>query len=200
MCRSRVIDDVYTTATPNSNLRDLKKAFEAKRIKLYAKILELEARLVCQYSDHKFVRFGKDMIRRNDWATIVQEIEKLATLSDDDRAVLDSEKLSAGFDKMTLGFDQVTKRMSKLEEQNKAQHTTQIEWRNIDEQRVQNQEKSTVLEWISSVPYAEHHNFNRGKRLDGTGAWLFGTEKKPQFSEWRETSPSSILWLLGGSK
>lgn len=199
MCRSRVIDNVYNTSIQNSDFRDLKKAFETKRIKPYAKILELGARLVYQYSDNKLIRIGKDIVRRNDWAAIVEEIKSLATLSDEDR-VLDSEKLSVGFDEMKIDFDQATKRLSKLEEQNKAQHEAQIEWRKMDELRVKNQEISEVLSWISSVPYAGHQNFNQEKRLDGSRVWLFGTEKKPQFSEWRDTGTSSILWLLGGSK
>ncbi|KAH8809444.1 hypothetical protein F5884DRAFT_883657 [Xylogone sp. PMI_703] len=160
ICRSRIIDNIYITSPQNSGLRDLKKAFEARRIKLYAKILELEARLTGEY--------------------------------------LDSEKLSACFEEMKIYFDQVTKQMSILEEQDKALRTTQIEWREMDELRVESQEVSEVLNCISNIPYAEHHNFNREKRIDGTGDWLFGTGKKPQFSQWHDADRSSILWLLGG--
>ena len=201
ICRSKVIDEIYEISSAQGlELQKLKRAFEKKRIKLYAKILELEARIVCQYSDRKITRIGNDMIQRNDWQALVEEIEILDTLSDEDRRILDAVRLSSGFREMQVNFDQVRTRMAKLELQNEVHHDYQIEWRKSEEQRENNKELSEILTWISSVPYEENHVFNRGKRLDGTGEWLFAAEHQPEFAEWRSSNQSSILWLLGGSK
>jgi hypothetical protein len=201
ICRSKVIDEIYKISSAQGlELQKLKRAFEKKRIKLYAKILELEARIVCQYSDKKITRIGKDMIQRNDWQALVAEIKNLDILSDEDRRILDAEKLSSGFREMQVNFDQVRTRMAKLEVQNEVHHDYQIEWRKREEQREDNEELSEMLTWISTVPYGENHVFNRGKRLNGTGEWLFTADNQPEFAEWRSSNQSSILWLLGGSK
>ena len=55
-------------------------------------------------------------------------------------------------------------------------------------------ERLKILEWISSIPYEENHDFARQGRTNGTGEWLLRHEK---YREWRASSASMILWLHG---
>ncbi|KAL7270484.1 hypothetical protein RUND412_006805, partial [Rhizina undulata] len=51
-----------------------------------------------------------------------------------------------------------------------------------------------ILDWISKVPFEDHHLFIRRSRQVGTGNWLL---KKNDFENWRNSRSSSILWLHG---
>lgn len=69
--------------------------------------------------------------------------------------------------------------------------------RSLEETKNESQlekERLETLRWLSEVPYKEHHQSLSKGLLKGTGTWL---SKKPQFTEWRNSSVSSILWLHG---
>ncbi|KIM99246.1 hypothetical protein OIDMADRAFT_65994, partial [Oidiodendron maius Zn] len=51
-----------------------------------------------------------------------------------------------------------------------------------------------ILQWLSTVPYEQHHQNVRKDRLLGSGMWLLS---KSEFTLWRSSSVSSILWLHG---
>ncbi|KAL7270204.1 hypothetical protein RUND412_007099, partial [Rhizina undulata] len=55
-------------------------------------------------------------------------------------------------------------------------------------------ERSKILEWLSRVPFENHHFFIRPFRQDATGKWLL---QKRDFISWKDSSSSSILWLHG---
>lgn len=55
-------------------------------------------------------------------------------------------------------------------------------------------ERSKILQWISSVEYAKHHLTAAEDRVKGTGEWLF---RKNDFIAWQSSSDSTILWLHG---
>ena len=61
-------------------------------------------------------------------------------------------------------------------------------------QKLDSSERLNILQWISSIPYAENHFFARQERTNGTGGWLLRHEK---YREWRISSASMILWLHG---
>lgn len=51
-----------------------------------------------------------------------------------------------------------------------------------------------ALEWVSRIPYEQHHNTNKCEILQGTGLWLFEEET---FTKWKQDDRSTILWLRG---
>ena len=55
-------------------------------------------------------------------------------------------------------------------------------------------ERTEILEWISTVPYTNHHKRISDDRLEGTGEWIL---KKEKYRTWR-ASTNSILLLLRG--
>ena len=54
--------------------------------------------------------------------------------------------------------------------------------------------RTEVLNWLSSIPYTQHHQRIYSDVLSGTGAW-FLTE--PRLVEWQALSSSSFIWLHG---
>ena len=55
-------------------------------------------------------------------------------------------------------------------------------------------ERSRILQWISPIPYMQHHKQARKDVLAGTGAWFL---KKEKLLGWLSSSSSSIMWLHG---
>ena len=55
-------------------------------------------------------------------------------------------------------------------------------------------ERSEVLQWISPIPYIQHHNQAKSDVLPGTGAWFLKDEK---VLSWLSSNSSSIMWLHG---
>ena len=55
-------------------------------------------------------------------------------------------------------------------------------------------ERGTILQWISPIPYMQHHNQARRDVLAGTGAWFLNDDK---VLRWLSSSSSSIMWLHG---
>ena len=54
--------------------------------------------------------------------------------------------------------------------------------------------RSEILEWVSAIPYTEHHKRISKGRLEGTVEWLF---KKEEYCAWRSSSVSKLLLLRG---
>ncbi|KAI5841657.1 hypothetical protein BZA05DRAFT_344843, partial [Tricharina praecox] len=62
------------------------------------------------------------------------------------------------------------------------------------QQRLEGSRRSDILEWISKIPYTNHHKRISEVRLKGTGEWLF---KKTEYHNWRSSSASKLLLLRG---
>lgn len=56
------------------------------------------------------------------------------------------------------------------------------------------EQRFAILQWLSNVPYAQHHQNVRKDMLHNSGLWMLD---KPEYKVWQTTSSSSILWLHG---
>jgi ankyrin repeat domain-containing protein 50 len=59
---------------------------------------------------------------------------------------------------------------------------------------VEEDELVGTLEWISSVPFREHHDSVKNSRTADTCRWLLDHDL---FRAWEQSSASGILWLQG---
>lgn len=55
-------------------------------------------------------------------------------------------------------------------------------------------ERTSLLKWISKIPYMSHHKWICDNRLEGTCEWLFS---KKEYFDWRGSSASKLLLLRG---
>lgn len=53
--------------------------------------------------------------------------------------------------------------------------------------------KLEILQWLSVVPYKEHHTLIDDDRLEGTGEWLLS---KTEYKEWRQEGCAEDRRLL----
>lgn len=51
-----------------------------------------------------------------------------------------------------------------------------------------------VLNWLSSIPYTQHHQRHSEARLSGSAQWLL---RHPQYEDWKGSSSSSLFLLQG---
>ncbi|KAI5813157.1 hypothetical protein BZA77DRAFT_346632, partial [Pyronema omphalodes] len=59
---------------------------------------------------------------------------------------------------------------------------------------LEDSERSSILQWISAIPYSSHHRRISEGRLEGTGEWLF---ERPEYNEWLSSNESKLLLLRG---
>ncbi|KAI5793675.1 hypothetical protein FPQ18DRAFT_291438 [Pyronema domesticum] len=59
---------------------------------------------------------------------------------------------------------------------------------------LEDSERSSILEWISTIPYPSHHKRISAGRLEGTGKWLF---ERQEYRMWISSSVSKLLLLRG---
>ncbi|GKZ48065.1 hypothetical protein AbraIFM66951_011816 [Aspergillus brasiliensis] len=72
-------------------------------------------------------------------------------------------------------------------------------WRLVDEsaiyaKTVEQGRFVDILQWLSSVPYTQHHTRQSEGRLPSSSEWIF---HHPEYIAWKSTSSSSILLLHG---
>ncbi|KAK2603132.1 hypothetical protein N8I77_009612 [Diaporthe amygdali] len=60
--------------------------------------------------------------------------------------------------------------------------------------RLDENERSKLLQWLSPIYYASDHDFARKGRVGDTGSWLL---HKTIFQQWEKSSVSEIFWLHG---
>ncbi len=51
-----------------------------------------------------------------------------------------------------------------------------------------------ILQWISPIPYEQHHNQAKKDVMEDTGHWFLNDD---ELLGWRGSSTSSIMWLRG---
>ncbi|KAH8586045.1 hypothetical protein B0O99DRAFT_586459 [Bisporella sp. PMI_857] len=61
-------------------------------------------------------------------------------------------------------------------------------------ERVNDEERFKILEWISPIQYGKHHDTVKEARTSNTCEWLLQDER---FRNWEDASSSVILWLQG---
>jgi hypothetical protein len=59
---------------------------------------------------------------------------------------------------------------------------------------LQREDRSKILQWISTIPYSLHHQTVRKDRLPDSGDWML---RNARFKEWMQSSSSATLWLHG---
>jgi hypothetical protein len=55
-------------------------------------------------------------------------------------------------------------------------------------------QRRQILDWLSTQPYLDHHTTIKLRVLDGTCRWVL---EHASFTEWKDESTNSLLWLHG---
>lgn len=163
--------------------------FEESTIKLYRTILEFQIRVGRQYSESWAARYGRDVIKADDWAGLKSQIctleSKCSVLARD----LSLEKIEAGLMSSDLhiqqGFDQMQKELAKTATSIDHQTMLQSTWRQTDEER-------EVVQLFRKGNAYENQKNRIPKRVFETCNWVLENKK---FLEWEQSQVPDLLWL-----
>src|SRR5271168_5417275 len=76
--RYRVFERVYREVTQRpQDMADLSKKYEDKITQLYSRILEYQARAVCQLSSNPVAQYLRDVFKVYDWKEMLVKIQNL---------------------------------------------------------------------------------------------------------------------------
>jgi hypothetical protein len=103
------------------------------------------------------------------------------TLSQDDRTLSQEARVRTARELNKMQKDLAQIRIMRLQIEAVWKHQT-------DTQRLQ------ILQWVSGIPYMDHHRNAANGRTSDTGTWLL---QYPSFQAWESSLSPMILWLHG---
>lgn len=163
--------------------------FEENTIKLYRTILEFQIRVSRQYSESWATRYGRDVIKADDWAGLKNQISMLESKCTILARDLSLEKVEVGLQSSELhiqqGFEQMQKELARTATSIDHQTALQSTWRQTDEER------EVVQLFRKGNPYENQKN-RIPKRNSETCNWVMENKK---FIEWEQNRIPDLLWL-----
>ncbi|KAF8416385.1 hypothetical protein EV426DRAFT_541365 [Tirmania nivea] len=155
---------------------------EKSILRLYIKILKFLAQAIQRLNENHF----NAVFTTEDISDDLQKIEELGRTVALDADVTEAQSTRTGFERLQKLLGDVYLTVSPFGPRLDA-----------IEQKLERARKSKILQWISEIPYIEHHTRINESRLDGTTGWLF---KREEYWNWRATSASKLLLLRGTRK
>ena len=202
ICRYTVIEEIYHTQTAevsatSSAAHSIKLGYSLEKYitKLYSQIILYQVRVVCQLLRPAVVQFGRDVIKVDDWATLLLEIKETDLVCKGFFSVIDSQRLQHGFNEQARRREQLYLELqSNLElllqtTENNAKDVKD----NWQEQKSfrRSDEESSFLQGLYNSQYEEHKSRNLD-RVPGTCQWFLRNKK---YSTWKENKSSDLLWV-----
>ena len=177
------------------NFEELNRTFEAELTKLYTRILKYQAQVVCQMHRHTFIRNGRDILKLDDWSTLLDDIKKAEAACTGISQVVSSEKLEATLKDLSRRLDLLLFEHGKqyYELQRTADHIlTGVEHLSKEQQQWhRTDEESRCLQALCTSTYEDHKDRNP-PRVPGTCLWFL---KNQRFDDWLARDSSDLLWV-----
>lgn len=204
ICRYTVVEKTYcnqidnrpsTLSKTSSRSSDIGAHIWTHITKLYSKILQYEAQVVCYFVRPKVFQYGRDIIKVDDWTVLLADIKKIDNECKDVYSVIGSNSLHKGLDDQKkqmeslyvdlLGsLDGLQDTAEGILQDGKDKNKVQEGWRWEDE-------KSECLQNFYTSEY-ETFKARIEDRVPNTCQWLLCNEK---YRKWLETSTSDLLWV-----
>jgi ankyrin repeat protein len=164
-------------------------------IKLYAYILEFEARAACQFSRNTVFQTARNVIKADDWEGVLGKIEELEIACEKLTLRIDAKDQRARMKHVETILDSQSHRVGELLksdeerwklvlEELKAGREEQNEW-------CRNTVWSDCHRSLRTTPYEENKDRNPD-RVPGTCEWFL---KHPRYRKWRDERASNWLWV-----
>ena len=202
IARFTVIEGTYrqhisTRSTSSSliDMTDLDHSFELQVTKLHSQILSYQARVVFQLPRNALVQYGRDVLKVDDWSTMLAEMKTTEFSCSEISKILDTERVDADWkeqkSRMHELFHSYEEHRRSLEQTNDQMAVALRQ--GIEEQRDWHRSKEEIecLQALCASTYVDHKNRNPD-RVPGTCQWLLSSEK---FHEWAESDSSELLWV-----
>lgn len=167
-----------------------------KMAQLYTKILEYQIRLVHQYSHNSAVRFGRDLVKADDWKTMFSQIQSLDTQCTQIAADLGQDELEAGIKQNNTKIEGMLRSwnvgLQGLREE--LRHTSAaIEASSTeDHNRCRKDDTRALIHALrASNPYRDQME-RAPSRHPGTCLWALN---HVLFQNWRNDARAKLLWI-----
>ena len=177
------------------DFEELSRSFEAQLTKLYSRILNYQARVICQMRRHTLIRNGRDIFKLDGWSTLLDDIKKAEAACTEISQVVSSEKLEATLAGLSckLGVLLYEHMQHYVNLQNTADHILT----GIDQSRKEQQqwhrtdEESRCMQALCTSAYEDHKDRNPPRAL-GTCLWFLRNQR---FGDWLTRGSSDLLWV-----
>jgi len=178
--RGQVYELVYTLDnTHQAALENLQDAL----VDLYSGSLELLANSSRLLSKSTAKRTGYAILHPGKTENLVSNLDKLETNLSREVQACESGRCVAVEARLTDLLHSLDAPMTRIDQGVSAL----LEW-------IDGEDEMGILEWISGIPYGDHHATVKNQRTLDTCEWLLQNER---FREWEDTCSSAILWLQG---
>lgn len=198
--RFTVIERVYrqqetepSAVLSTGGLTELNTLFERQVTKLYSQILGYQAQVVCQLRRSTIVRFGRDVLKADDWAALLADIKNSEIACQYTSQVVHSERLDTALKEQ----DRRMREFFSMQEKHyhSLRQTVQTSFTAFDQagnsNRTQTDEEAACLQALRTSTYEDHKDRNP-RRVPGTCRWFLENDK---YDRWREEPCSSLLWV-----
>ena len=166
----------------------LHTAFESHITKLYAQILNFQAKAVCQLYKSSLQRYALDAIKINNWGTMLSEIKEQEMECEKYFDVIGSAALDDAFKQQ---HEQVELLLQSQEKLFQAWNMEKMHDRDDKAQRHQSKQETEALKALCTTTYRDHKNRNPD-RVENTCRWFLESEK---YISWRSMTGSGMLWV-----
>ena len=184
-----------STSFDSMDMTDLDRSFELQVTKLYSQVLAYQARVVCQLPRNALMRYGRDVLKADDWSAMLADIKTTESNCSALYEIVNAEKLDDAWKVQETRMDKLFH--SQEEHYRSVQQKTErmaadLE-QNIEEERDwrQTEEEIRCLQALCTSTYMDHKDLNPN-RVHGTCQWVLNNEK---FHEWAESDRSELLWV-----
>ena len=165
-------------------------------VQLYTKILEYQIRLVHQNSHKSAVRFGRDLVKADDWKTMFSQIQLLDTQCTQIAADLGQDKLEAGIKQNNTRIEGMLHSwnvgLQGLREELKYTSTAIEASATEDHNRRKKDDTRALLHALrASNPYRDQME-RAPSRHPGTCLWALN---HVLFQNWRNDARAKLLWI-----
>ncbi|KAH9217695.1 hypothetical protein DL95DRAFT_295034 [Leptodontidium sp. 2 PMI_412] len=157
---------------------------------LYVLVLKYQATSVCYFTKNGGLRILADMVKWHKWENLLKDVEG------QDEAMCRTYDLLSDV-KIEEEFGKLDKRHAETVDIMKSGFSDLSELRKAIEAAQRDADRTTLLDWLSSVDPSLNYNNARGKYDQGghgTGDWLI--RNNDDFEKWK-TAPNTLMWLNG---
>ena len=184
-----------STSSESNDMTELDRSFELQVTKLYSQILAYQARVVCQLPRNALMRYGRDVLKVDDWSTMLADIKTTESSCSGLFEIVNAGKLDDAWKEQESRMD----KLFHSQEEHYSSILQKTEQMAVDlrqsteEQRHwhRTEEENRCLQALCTTTYMDHKNLNPD-RVHGTCQWLL---KNPKFHEWAESGCSELLWV-----
>ena len=154
----RQYKSTQSTSSDSLDMTDLDRSFELRVTKLYSQILAYQARVVCQLPRNALMRYGRDVLKVDDWSTMLADIKTTEFNCNTLYEVVNAGKLEDACREdacreQEIQMDKLFRSQEQMAVDLKQSIEEERDWR-------QTEEEVRFLQALCTSTYTDYKNFN----------------------------------------